>query len=446
MSAAGCHSISPAIARHAKSASKTRGKGNFIAAQCAKTLTPRNFARDFRVCAAQTAASLDSRAAAALDCARVQPAFYENLFRVFAFVLGAVVGSFLNVCIYRLPLGLSVNEPRRSFCPHCKKQIPWTQNLPLISWLALRGKCKNCGAPIAFRYFGVELLTALLFLAVWLQCWAAGQWVLAFPYWIFVSLLVVATFIDFEHFIIPDEITWGGTVAGIVLSFAIPLLMQDSLPAGFDDTHLWSGLWSLLGAAAGFATLWCVVELGKKAFGKKRLRFEPAQNFTWTRDGDDADLVIDDEKFRWSELFARESDLLVMQCGRVEIDGKAEQETALRFHYNRLLLGTRELPLEKLATIRGNVSAIVIPREAMGFGDVKFIAAIGAFLGWQAVFFTIMSASVAGALIGMLTIVLGRREWSAKIPFGPYLALGALVWLFAGWPLVGWYLRMLQPQ
>src|SRR5450432_4898101 len=151
------------------------------------------------------------------------PAPYELIFRCFAFVLGAAIGSFLNVCIYRLPRDLSVNEPRRSFCPACKKPIPWQQNLPLISWLLLRGKCANCGSRIAFRYFAVELLTALLFLAVWL----AFPWPVALVYWVFVSLLVAATFIDFEHFIIPDEITLGGTAAGVLASFALPALMEE---------------------------------------------------------------------------------------------------------------------------------------------------------------------------------------------------------------------------
>jgi leader peptidase (prepilin peptidase)/N-methyltransferase len=373
-------------------------------------------------------------------------AYYYWLFASFAFVLGAVVGSFLNVCIYRMPLNLSVNEPRRSFCPHCKKQIPWTQNLPLISWLALRGKCANCKAPIAFRYFGVELLTAALFLAVWLKYWAAGEWVLALPGWIFVGLLVVATFIDFEHFIIPDEITWGGAVAGIILSSAIPPMMQGSLPAGWPLNSLWSGLWSVLGAAVGFALLWCVVELGKKVFGKKRIAFDQAEKFTWTRDGDDADLQAGSDTMRWSDVFSRETDVLIMQCSEAQIGEKKYKNVALRFFYDRVVVESDEYPLDKLDALAGIVTEITIPREAMGFGDVKFIAAIGAFLGWQAVLFTIMSASVLGAVIGLFTILVGKREWSAKIPFGPYLALGSLIWLFAGWDIVGWYARTMFPR
>ena len=138
-------------------------------------------------------------------------ASYYTLFGVVAFVLGAVIGSFLNVSIYRLPRDLSVNKPRRSFCPACHALIPWQQNVPLLSWLVLRGRCAKCGARIAFRYFGVELLTALLFLAVW----EIFPWQEAIAYWVFVAILIVATFVDLEHFIIPDQITIGGTIAGI---------------------------------------------------------------------------------------------------------------------------------------------------------------------------------------------------------------------------------------
>jgi leader peptidase (prepilin peptidase)/N-methyltransferase len=366
------------------------------------------------------------------------PAFYKHLFETFAFILGAVVGSFLNVCIYRLPLGLSVNKPRRSFCPACKYQIPWFHNLPLISWSALRGKCANCGSRISFRYFGVELLTALLFLAVWFKCWSSGAWILALPYWILVSLLIVATFIDFEYFIIPDEITWGGVGAGVLLSAAIPTMMRTEI-------HWQGALWSVIGAAAGYFTLWGVVELGKIAFGKKKIALGTAELFTWKRDGDDAELKIGEETLRWSEVFSRKSDQLVLKCTRVEIDGRHYANIILHFYFDRMLVCGVEHKLESLAPLTGNVFEIIIPREAMGFGDVKFIAAIGAFLGWQVVFFTIAIASMIGAIVGATGILIQRRHWSAKIPFGPYLALGALIWIFAGSEIIRWYMHHFIP-
>ena len=368
------------------------------------------------------------------------PKVYEYIFDVFAFVLGAVIGSFLNVCIYRLPLGMSLNEPRRSFCPSCKYQIPWSRNIPLISWTMLRGKCANCGSRISFRYFGVELLTALLFLGVWLKCWNNNEGLLALPYWVLTALLIVATFIDFEHFIIPDEITWGGVGAGIVFSTLIPGMMEAPL--------FWQRLlWSATGAAAGYATLWCVVELGKIAFGRKKIKLPIAEPFTWNRVGeDDAELKIGDEAMRWSEIFNRETDQLVLQCTRVDIDGKHYTNPTLHFYFDRLLVSGAEFKLETIEPFGGHVFEVVIPREAMGFGDVKFIAAIGAFLGWQSVYFTIASASMIGALVGSVILLLNKRHWSSKIPFGPYLALGALVWIFAGHEIIQWYLNRILPQ
>ena len=363
---------------------------------------------------------------------------YRYLFECFAFVLGAVVGSFLNVCIYRLPLGLSVNEPKRSFCPHCKARIPWSQNLPLISWLVLRGRCARCGGGIAFRYFGVELLTALLFLAVWLKCQPPGPWMLALPYWIFVGLLIAATFIDLEHFIIPDEITWGGVGAGLLFSLAIPALMEEN--------SAWRGfLWSLAGAALGYALLWLVVETGKKVFGKKKIAYDKEEPFTWQREGDDAELKVGEDKLLWSETFSRESDRLEMRCAEAQVREITYTDVTLVLFYNRLRIGETEIALDSLASFSGAVSEIVVPREAMGYGDVKFLAAIGAFLGWKAVLFTVVSGSVAGAVVGVAAILARRRAWSAKIPFGPYLALGALIWLFAGPPIIEWYWRILTP-
>ena len=125
------------------------------------------------------------------------------------FAFGCIVGSFLNVCIYRMPLDLSVVSPP-SHCPKCKYAIPFYLNIPLVTWLTLRGCCKNCGLPISPRYFIVELFTGLMFMACWLR-FGADSPLHALIYALVMAGLITATFIDFEHFIIPDEITLGGS-------------------------------------------------------------------------------------------------------------------------------------------------------------------------------------------------------------------------------------------
>ncbi|MFN2508845.1 MAG: A24 family peptidase [Chthoniobacterales bacterium] len=360
--------------------------------------------------------------------------FYQFFFSAVAFVVGAVVGSFLNVCIYRLPLDLSINEPRRSFCPSCKKPIPWHQNLPLFSWLFLRARCANCGSRIAFRYFAVELLTALMFLALW----RGFPWNVALAYWVFASLLIAATFIDFEHFIIPDEITLGGAAAGILASLLVPELM-------LTEQRGLAVLTSLGSAVLGYGLLWIVLEAGKLVFGKKRIRLDAPTPFTWTRQGEDADFVVGEEGGLWSDYFARETDVLLLHCNDARIDGRELGECTLRFHYNRVAFGGEEIQLDTLQTIGGIVRQLQIPREAMGRGDLKFLAAIGAFLGWRAVLFSVFAGSLLGSVVGIGTLLIGKRVWSAKLPFGPYLAAGALIWMFFGEALVQWYGGLLEP-
>ena len=364
----------------------------------------------------------------------VPPAYYAYLFAAFSFVLGASIGSFLNVCIYRLPRDLSVNQPRRSFCPACKQSIPWHQNLPLLSWLLLRGKCAQCGSRIAFRYFVVELLTALLFLAAWVVF--PGP--VAIAYWLLIALLIVATFIDFEHFIIPDEITIGGVVAGLIASFVVPELMAQ-------ESRFLAVLYSLGSAALGYALLWLVLEGGKKAFGKKRMRMAEPTAFSWMREGDDAEFVVGSERSTWSDYFARESDLLLMHCSTAQVDEREFENVTLQFHFDSLTIGRESFHLDEVNRICGMVRELQIPREAMGRGDLKFIASIGAFLGWRGVLCSIFAGSLVGSLVGLTTMVLGRRAWSAKIPFGPYLAVGALLWMFFGQQLLAWYVGLLAP-
>jgi leader peptidase (prepilin peptidase) / N-methyltransferase len=364
----------------------------------------------------------------------VHEPIYKFLFGACAFVLGAAVGSFLNVCIYRWPVDLSINRPRRSFCPNCKQPIPWHQNLPLISWFVLRGRCANCSAKISFRYFAVELVTALLFFAIW----ESFPWQVVIAYWIFISLVIIGTFIDFEHFIIPDRVTIGGVIAGVVCSVAVPALMQT-------DSRLAAGVRSLLAAALGYVILLIVLEAGKIAFGRKRIRFDAPTPFTWTKRGDDADFVVGTEESRWSDYFAREKDRLLVTCDEARIDHHTYGNVMLDFRYDRVTAEGHVVMLDDVSQISGVARELMIPREAMGRGDLKFLAAIGAFLGWRAVLFSLFAGSLLGSIVGLITLVVGKPVWSAKLPFGPYLAFGAVTWMFFGNMFLRWYVTLLSP-
>ncbi len=253
---------------------------------------------------------------------------------------GACIGSFLNVCIYRIPLEMSVVAPR-SRCPGCGHPIAWYDNIPLLSWLLLRARCRHCARPISSRYFVVELLTALLFFGVWRLYGPVA----ATPiYWLAMSGLVLATFVDLDHMIIPDRVSLGGILAGLACSAAAPELHQAA-------TALRGAQAAAVGAAAGAGTLGLVAVIG-----------------------------------RW-----------------------------------------------------------IFKKDAMGWGDVKLLGAIGAFLGWPAVIFTIVVSSFLGSAAGLTLIALRRSGLRSAIPYGPFIAAAAAFWMLGGSELWAFYLRWLYP-
>ena len=248
---------------------------------------------------------------------------------VWVFVLGAVVGSFLNVCIYRIPLGLSIVFPA-SHCFNCKKQLRWFHNIPLLSYFFLRGQCGFCGHPISWRYPAVELLNAVLYCLVFYYTRVS---LLSLVLFVFVSALLVVMFIDFDHQIIPNVITYPGIPLGFVCSFAIPWVSwQDSL----------------LGILVGGGSLWLVA-----------------------------------------------------------------------FIYQ-----------------------VITKREGMGFGDVKLLAMIGAFCGWRVILPVIFISSLLGTLVGVPLMMVKKGDSKMALPFGPFLVLGTLIYLFWGVTLVGWYFNL----
>lgn len=253
----------------------------------------------------------------------------EIFFAAYAFLFGAVVGSFLNVVIYRLPLGISIVTPR-SRCPACEKPIRAIQNIPVLSYLALRGRCANCGVRISPRYPFVEALTGALWAALWLRFGPTVECVAMIA---LATMLVAMTFIDIDHKIIPDSMSLGSIPAGFAFSFFTPVGWQASL----------------IGVVAGGGVLFLVAE------------------------------------------------------------------------------GYR----------------LLTKREGMGFGDVKLLAGLGAFLGWQAVPFIVLVSSVVGAVVGIAAMKLAREDMRMEVPFGPFLALGAILYIMRGKEIIDWYLGAL---
>ena len=179
---------------------------------------------------------------------------------LFLFVIGSVVGSFLNVCIYRMPRDKSVVQPA-SFCPHCRKPIRWYDNIPFVSYLLLRGRCRFCHKKISARYILVEALTASLFMFLYGRL---GLGPLYGIYAVFFSSLLAASFIDLEHQVIPDEISLGGLGLGIALSFLFPSLHGTSSPVA-------SLVSSLLGALVGGGSIYLIGLLGNFLFKKESM-------------------------------------------------------------------------------------------------------------------------------------------------------------------------------
>jgi len=364
------------------------------------------------------------------------PPFNDLIWLVPAFLLGACIGSFLNVVIYRLPRDMSVNEPKRSFCPSCKAPIAMRHNLPLISWVWLRGRCAACDCRIPFRYFGVELVTALLFTGLWL---VFPPQVVPFL-WLFAALVVAITFIDAEHLEIPLCLTWTGSVAGLVAAWVWPRLPELGC---LDEWSRWGGVArAALGWVVGFFGLWAFVLLGKAIFGRKRIKYDEAVDWCLREQEGDQPLqfVIDGEAYDWGDLFYRPSDRLVIEGGKVSVDGEAPVSGAVVIRESSVgLPDGRTVPIEKLKSLSGHAMRVVIPREAMGMGDVHLMGMIGAFFGWAGVFVALF----AGCLYAIIAAIIGRIGFGIRLPFGPFLALGALTWALGAWRLWQAYLGML---
>jgi leader peptidase (prepilin peptidase) / N-methyltransferase len=346
------------------------------------------------------------------------------------FVFGSMVGSFLNVCIHRMPRGESLVSPP-SHCPHCGYSIPWYLNVPLITWLMLRGRCRNCAEPISARYVLVELLTGLLFLGCWLG-FGRESVGLTLVYCLLGAGLIAASFIDFEHFIIPDEITIGGAVLGFLLSPLVPALHGVETAAGAIER-------SVLGILLGAGSMYAILRVAKLFYGRQRFELPADTEVHFT----ETSLRLPDRELPYEEVFYRKSDTIVLRAKTVEMIDRGYAQVRVRLSPHRLQVGEDEFKPEEVSYLKVVTDEIVVPREAMGLGDVKFMAAIGAFLGWKAVGFILMVSAMIGAAVGLTLVALKRSELSSsRLPYGPYIALAAILWIFRGPAIVDWWWRL----
>jgi leader peptidase (prepilin peptidase)/N-methyltransferase len=354
--------------------------------------------------------------------------------------IGLCVGSFLNVAIHRLPRGLSVSDPKRSFCPHCKATLPAWQNIPILTWLLQRGKCRSCSAPIAVRYLLVEALTGILYFAAW-KFFPMVSAILAIALF---TILVTVSFIDAEHQVIPTSWTTAGVVIALAGSFFLPHLLD--LPNQsfhwLDDG--WAGLRSsAIGWVVGFGSLWMVVMLGKLVWGRVKMSFDdPVEWKLQEGHDDDPQLhwLLGEEAHSWDDLFYRSTDELVIKGHGFRVDGKRKPAKEITIRRDDFNIGEEKWSIESLNSLEGKASDVSIPREAMGMGDPHLLGMIGAFLGWPSVIFVIFTSSIY-AILAALVIRIG---FGKPLPYGPFLALGALTWVFGGWSLWVSYFEVIE--
>ena len=374
---------------------------------------------------------------------------------IISFIIGASIGSFLNVVIYRLPRSISVNKPRRSFCPSCNYKIPFYLNIPIVSWLILLGKCRNCSSKVSIRYLFVELITGVLFLICWLiyALPLSGQfqvtYYLVLPGWLLISLLVSASLIDYEHQIIPDGLNIIGIISGLIFALIFPLVPVnimgiDSFFNSYEITWYKSFVISLLSGVFGFLIIYSVVFLGKIAFGTKVLSKNKSTRWSIIEGEENPILLFDGQEINFEDLFFVGTEKLVFECQKFDLNGDKIITDRVNVFYDRMDYNNESIAISDWVSVGGKSGKITYHREAMGFGDVKYMAMIGVFIGWKGILFTLFTASIIGTVVSLPGKILSSDNALNRIPFGPFLSLGALIWLFYGPQLLDWYINLIS--
>ena len=370
---------------------------------------------------------------------------------ILSFILGSCIGSFLNVCIWRIPRGENLSHPG-SHCPKCNYQIPPYFNIPILAWLVLGGKCKNCRDSISPRYIIIEAFTGLLFIGI---TWQARQLQLPIEtlltFYFLAATFITIIFIDIAHLIIPATITRTGFITALAFAVILPytvilpethqfwslraevVWLSELHPLLKEYPRLLSLTFSLSGMIMGYAILWSVVELGKAIFGKQTFKYDEAIAISLNKDGATA---AGDELLPWDDIFDRPTDVLTIHAEdgiwkTTKEEGVFDKQE-LTFKHDGCEIDGKQYSLEEI-DISVNSKHFIVPREAMGRGDIKMLSMIGAFLGPAGVIFSLMIAAISGSVIGLCSILLGKFTKNKQMPFGPFLAIAAALWMLC-WP------------
>lgn len=362
-------------------------------------------------------------------------------FTIIVFILGACIGSFLNVVIWRLPRGGCLSKPP-SHCPKCLHAIrPW-ENIPILSWLALRTRCSSCKEPISARYPAVELLTGVAFLCVWFRVMAqSASPVLAFPLFFLISALIAVTFTDIETRTIPNKITYSGILFGVLFFLIFPAAHpvgapQASVgfifPPGFLPARLLPFADSATGALAALVILWAIRVISGVMCGRKRLRFENNETLLFAPDG----LFSGKEKlFAWEEIVAGEVKVKApLTKAPSTLDPSPKNDPEIIFYYrNGVLKGLNwRTQIDHLSHLEAEGISLTVTRDAFGWGDIKLIVMIAALLGAGSLPFVLILSAVPGMVIGGVMSLFCSTCRKQGIPFAPFLSLGCGLWIFFG--------------
>ena len=377
-------------------------------------------------------------------------------FALLAFIFGLALGSFLNVVIHRLPLGQNIVSPA-SHCPACEQPLTWLDNLPLVSYVLLRGRCRHCAASISWRYPLVELMTALVWAAL---AWRHGASWQAVCEMVFALFLIALAVIDAEEFLLPDVLTYPLFLSALVAGVGLKMLGAPLSPNLTVDIFLapppmdflrsqaiWRGALILAAAAPCLWLLdWLDDKLFARFFVEEEVETESAPDDAMANESAqqvEAQAEGDDETWQAIEAAcARQRRKVIVATLVAGVLLALAWVAWLMLDYRTPSL-TLKLAYDGLkdaafgALVAGSVLwflrtmyFLLRRQEGMGLGDVKMMAGVGAFLGWITAFFTLMFGSILGAVIGVIFMISRRSGRQTPLPFGTCLALAALLLLF----------------